>query len=153
RQQVCLAFPPRHPARLSDLTITAGFVSYRRKACFCNNCHDHFRRTLFSAIPTIESVTLPSTASNTMASSSRSTPPLFRESVRRNPKPTEEAISSAATKNNHDWARAKRRHEINGGVAAGSKTVRKRFSPFNPYALPTSMSCLSTWRRAEAKVV
>ncbi len=69
-------------------------------------------------------VALPSTACSTMASSSRSVRPLFWLSMSRNPSPFDEAISSAATRNSHDCARASRSPENTAGTTAGSCTVR-----------------------------
>ena len=85
----------------------------------------HRRTAHRSNTPSIESVVLPITASRMIASRIRSTRPLFCESTSRKPRPADEAMSSAATRNSHDWASPRRSPEMTDGRTAGSWIVRE----------------------------
>ena len=70
-----------------------------------------------------------------------------------NPKPIEEAISSAATRNSQAWASARRSPETTEGTTAGSWIVRKSDQPRRPKQRPASTRWGSMWRSAAATVV
>jgi hypothetical protein len=80
--------------------------------------HSATRCTTFSTV----SLSVPSSASSTMARKIRSTRPFDCDSVSRKPRPIDDAISSAATRNSHACASASRSPDTSDGSTAGSCT-------------------------------
>src|SRR5699024_53291 len=115
--------------------------------------HAHLLSSFFSARPSRALVRLPSRASSTIVSRIRSTRPFCWESLSRKPRPIEEAISSAATRNSQAWASARRSPETTEGITAGSCTERNRDQPRSPKQRPASTRCGSICRSAAATVV
>src|SRR5690606_32937427 len=128
----------RRVGREGALLDQAGLGGVRVGGVRVGGGHAHLLRSFFSTRPSRALVRLPSRASSTMVSRIRSTRPFCWESLSRKPRPIEEAISSAATRNSQAWASARRSPETTEGTTAGSWTVRNRDQPCRPKQRPAS---------------